>query len=132
MEDLLTQKPPVIILGAGRGCSELIHALNTDYRIEPYLFAGKRLAAIPGLTRCKFVRLRHPENRELVIQTLLDFSPSRDDRQTMLLIPGTPEYSHLVEKYRQTLEAFFILLSVEKLGGSLPTLMRRKRREIYF
>lgn len=127
MENLLEQKPYILLFGAGPGISELIHALNKDYEIEPFVYAEKRVSAIPGIIRFKYAKLKYPENKFYLLHTLLDFNDDIHIRQTTLLIPCTAIYEQFVTEFKDTLETSFIIISLNILRDALPTLQQKRR-----
>jgi len=129
--ELLTQKPAVLLLGSGAELTAFVHALNKDYNIEPRVYAESRFAFIPGLSRGRFQRIKHPGNEYYIIHTLLDFySESDDARQTALLIPCTPYYVDLVARNTRLLEPYFIIESLKNLMDVLPSLMPKAKKKV--
>lgn len=128
MDDLIRQRPYVLLFGFGPGSAEIIRALNKDYDIEPYVYSGKRPSLIPGMLRYKFIRLKYPGNKYCTFRTLLDFNDEFRIRQTTLLIPCAPEYERLVNEYSDTLETSFIITPKDKIREILPTLTQKKQK----
>lgn len=104
IDELLKEKPVVIIVGNIPDIPDLIGRIYNKYKITPILFAPRRPVSLGIITKYKFKRMEYPDNEYYILHTLLDLH-SDTPSHTCILLTGNGFPDNMLKN----LESSFII-----------------------